>query len=117
MRRQLHLCRSGCFLVDVHLLVLVRSDPKALAQSEEEARFDRMRRELVFEAKGAAGERTRTAEELAQLERLRLQVCISVPLLFSQNMKGGSRSVLTDAGGRPSPSGGCLGLIWGHSME
>ncbi len=51
-----------------------RSDPKTIKQSEEEARFDRSRRDLVFEARGAAGDRTRTAEELAELERLRLEV-------------------------------------------
>ena len=53
-----------------------RSDPKTIKQSEEEARFDRSRRELVFEARGAAGDRTRTAEELAELERLRLEVLL-----------------------------------------
>ena len=50
------------------------SDPKAVQQGAEEARFDRMRRELTWAARGAPGERTRTSEELAELERLRLEV-------------------------------------------
>ncbi len=51
-------------------------DPKAAAapQSAEEAAFDRARRELVFELRGAPADRTRTAEELAELERQRLEV-------------------------------------------
>lgn len=49
-------------------------DPKAIPQSEEEVRFDRMRRELVFEARGAPGERARTGGELAEMERHRLEV-------------------------------------------
>lgn len=50
------------------------SDPKSVAQTDDEARFDRVRRELTFAAKGAPGERTRTSEELAELERLRFEV-------------------------------------------
>ena len=52
-------------------------DAKAAAapQSAEEAAFDRARRELVFELRGAPADRTRTAEELAELERQRLEVC------------------------------------------
>ena len=51
-------------------------DPKAAGaqQSTEEAAFDRARRELVFELRGAPADRTRTAEELADLERERLEV-------------------------------------------
>jgi hypothetical protein len=58
---------------------LLRSDPKAVQQGAEEARFDRMRRELTWAARGAPGERTRTSEELADLERLRLEVPSSPP--------------------------------------
>ena len=54
-------------------------DAKAVAQSEEEARFDVMRRELVYEARGAPSDRARTAEELADLERQRLEVSLSLP--------------------------------------
>ena len=55
-----------------------RSDVRA-AQSAEEAAFDRARRELVFELRGAPADRTRTAEELAELERQRLEVCTVFP--------------------------------------
>ena len=44
------------------------------AQSAEEVAFDRARRELVFELRGAPADRTCTAEELAELERQRLEV-------------------------------------------
>jgi hypothetical protein len=54
--------------------VHLHSDPKAVQQGAEEARFDRTRRELTWAARGAPGERTRTSEELAELERLRLEV-------------------------------------------
>jgi len=41
--------------------------------SEEDKKFDSLTRELVFEAKAQAGERTLTKEELADLERQRLE--------------------------------------------
>lgn len=41
--------------------------------SEEDRKFDALTRELVFEAKAHAGERTLTKEELAELERTRLE--------------------------------------------
>ncbi len=53
--------------------IMLRRDGGA-AQSAEEAAFDRARRELVFELRGAPADRTRTAEELAELERQRLEV-------------------------------------------
>ncbi len=56
---------------------MLRRDGGA-AQSAEEAAFDRARRELVFELRGAPADRTRTAEELADLERQRLEVRIAV---------------------------------------
>ena len=59
-------------------------DTKAIPQSEEEIRFDRMRRELVFEARGAPGERARTVDELAELERQRLEVTLYIYSLMSQ---------------------------------
>ncbi len=62
-----------CTQLDCYIF-RARRDPKSVAQTDDEARFDRMRRELTFAAKGAPGERTRTAEELADLERLRLEV-------------------------------------------
>ncbi|KAK9815549.1 hypothetical protein WJX72_005610 [[Myrmecia] bisecta] len=39
----------------------------------EDAAYDRMRRELVFEAKAKVGERTKTPEEIAEEERQRLE--------------------------------------------
>lgn len=41
--------------------------------SEEDKKFDALTRELVFEAKAHAGDRTLTREELAELERTRLE--------------------------------------------
>ncbi|KAK9839415.1 hypothetical protein WJX81_000656 [Elliptochloris bilobata] len=45
----------------------------AAAQAAEDIVFDRARRELVFEAKATVGDRTHTAEELAEAEAQRLQ--------------------------------------------
>lgn len=55
------------------MLGMPHRDSKAV-QTAEEAAFDRARRELVFELRGAPADRTRTAEELAELERQRLEV-------------------------------------------
>lgn len=65
-------------------------DTKAIPQSEEEIRFDRMRRELVFEARGAPGERARTVDELAEMERQRLEVS---PYTYSLRSQG-TRSII-----------------------
>ncbi|KAL4451742.1 hypothetical protein ABPG75_007404 [Micractinium tetrahymenae] len=43
------------------------------AETEEDKAFDVLTRELVFEAKAKPGERTLTADELAELERQRLE--------------------------------------------
>ncbi|WIA18434.1 hypothetical protein OEZ85_009894 [Tetradesmus obliquus] len=45
---------------------------KLKAETEEDAAYDRAARELVFEAKGQASERTLTAEELQEKEQQRL---------------------------------------------
>ena len=45
----------------------------ASLMSEDDKKFDALARELVFEAKAHAGERTLTKEELADLERQRLE--------------------------------------------
>ena len=45
----------------------------ATLMSEDDKKFDTLARELVFEAKAHAGERTLTKEELADLERQRLE--------------------------------------------
>lgn len=50
----------------------VHAESKAL-MSEEDKKFDTLTRELVFEAKAHAGERTLTKEELASLEQQRLE--------------------------------------------
>lgn len=50
----------------------VQAETKAL-MSEEDKKFDALARELVFEAKAHAGERTLTKEELASLEQQRLE--------------------------------------------
>ena len=49
-----------------------QAESKAL-MSEEDKKFDALARELVFEAKAHAGERTLTKEELASLEQQRLE--------------------------------------------
>lgn len=48
-------------------------DVKGLPVDESDRKFDVLTRELVFEAKAQPGERTLTAEELAELERHRLE--------------------------------------------
>lgn len=48
-------------------------DVKGLPIDESDRKFDVLTRELIFEAKAQPGERTLTAEELAELERHRLE--------------------------------------------
>ena len=48
-------------------------DPKGAPVDDSDRKFDVLTKELIFEAKAQPGERTLTAEELADLERHRLE--------------------------------------------
>eukprot|EP00775_Hariotina_reticulata_P008704 gene8704-8885_t len=61
---------------------------KLAADSEADAAYDRAARELVFEAKGQAGERTLTREELEEREALRLAALEAARLKRMRQDKG-----------------------------
>ncbi|CAL8463440.1 g2974 [Coccomyxa elongata] len=80
------------------------AEKDAAPQHGDDTEFDRFRRELVFEAKGQVSERTKTAEELAELERQRLE---ALEARRQKRMRAGADEADDlDAEGDVAPSGG-----------
>ena len=77
------------------------------AETKEDQAFDVLTRELVFEAKAKPGERTLTAEELAELERQRLEA-LEAARKRRQSEDAGSEGEGEDGGApaAPVPAGG-----------
>ncbi|KAK9825822.1 hypothetical protein WJX74_010755 [Apatococcus lobatus] len=70
----------------------------------QDAAYDRMRRELVFEAKAQGGERTKTAEEIAEDEKARLERLETERIKRMRGMSNGSDE--DASGGEDGAAGG-----------
>ncbi|PRW57304.1 Nucleolar 14 [Chlorella sorokiniana] len=84
-------------LGDRALLGLMRK--KGEKRTHEDQAFDVLTRELVFEAKAKPGERTLTAEELAELERQRLEALETQRRRRQESEEGASEDEDGEEGG------------------